>query len=176
MKPDALLVIDVQNALVDDHPYHGTELLRMIQRLLSACRSHRIPVLYVQHTETGEGLLKGTKGWEIAEAIAPHDGETVIEKNFSSAFRKTDLNARLQSLGVKNLLMCGMQTEYCVDATCKVAFELGYHVIIPAGGTSTYRNGSFAAEDLIEYYENRIWNGRFADVLPAKEILKGIES
>lgn len=58
-----------------------------------------------------------------------------------------------------------MQTEYCIDATCKSALERGYQVILPKGGTTTYDNDFLSAEMLCRYYEEKIWNGRFASVL-----------
>ena len=108
MRPDAMLVIDVQNGLVNAHPYRETELLQNIVRLLSTCRKAAIPVLYVRHDGGDEYLTHGTPGWENPDAIAPEKGEPIFEKNVNSAFRGTGLHACLQGLGVRNLLICGM--------------------------------------------------------------------
>ncbi|MDD3663437.1 MAG: cysteine hydrolase family protein [Candidatus Pacebacteria bacterium] len=173
MKPDALLVIDVQTALVEAKPYQKEQLLHNIRSLLAACRRTGIPVIYVQHND--EELVPGTAGWQVAAEIAPEAGEKQFEKQYSSAFRGTGLQQHLQSIKAQNLLICGMQTEYCVDTTIRVAFELGYNVTVPGGGTSTFDNWHFKADELIWYYENRIWDGRFAQVLPMKTILAEIE-
>ncbi|MEA4928693.1 MAG: cysteine hydrolase family protein [Candidatus Limiplasma sp.] len=173
-KPDALLVIDVQNGLIEAHPYQEAALIDTLQSLLRECRAHGVPVLYIQHTEVGEGLLEGSHDWQIAPATGPQAGEPVLQKTFSSAFRGTPLHQTLQSMGAKRLILCGMQTEYCVDTTCRVAFELGYEVTIAQGSTTTWDNGPFAAEELIRYYEQRIWDGRFAAVLPLAQVLDGI--
>ena len=170
MKPDALIVIDVQQALIDDHPYGEQQLLHTLSVLLAECRAQSVPVIYVQHEEDGE-LAHGSRGWQVAGAIAPKDGEPRIYKRFSSAFRQTELHALLQSMRAQNLILCGMQTEYCVDATCKVAFELGYNVTVPHGGTSTYDNGPFKAQDLIAFYEKAIWADRFAQIRPLESVL-----
>ncbi|MDD3214850.1 MAG: cysteine hydrolase family protein, partial [Eubacteriales bacterium] len=170
MKPDAMLVIDVQTALVKAGPYHKEQLLDTISGLLSACRHAEIPVIYVQHDD--EELVPGSEGWRITPEVAPEAGEKCFEKQFSSAFRKTGLQSYLQKLNVQNLLVCGMQTEYCVDTTIRVAFELGYNVTVPKGGTSTFDNWHFKADELVYYYENRIWNGRFAQVAAAGTILR----
>jgi len=174
MKPDAMIVIDVQTMLVEAHPCNEETLIGNIQKLLSACRANGVPVIYVQHGD--EELVHGTRDWEIASAVAPKAGEKVFEKHFNSAFRGTGLNDYLQSQGIKNLLICGMQTEYCVDTSVKVAFELGYAIRIPQGGTGTFDNGPFKGCDLIEYYENRIWQDAFADVVTMETELADIRN
>jgi len=177
MKPDALIVIDVQVGLINEHPYHENELIGIIQQLLAASRSHHVPVIYIQHEESEEGgLVHGSDAWQIAQLIAPQTGEKTFEKQFSSAFRKTGLHEYLQSIGAKNIILCGMQTEYCVDATTKVAFELGYNVRIPVDGTTTYDNKLFSANDLIKFYQWYIWHNRFAQVVPVQELLADIEA
>ena len=56
MKPDAMLVIDVQNGLLEGHPYRQNEVIQEIQQLLTACRGHNVPVIYVQHAEEDGSL------------------------------------------------------------------------------------------------------------------------
>ena len=63
-----------------------------------------------------------------------------------------------------------MQTEYCVDATCKVAFELGFQVIIPRNTTTTFDCDFATGEALAKYYEEQIWAGRYASVVPVEEV------
>ena len=65
-----------------------------------------------------------------------------------------------------------MQTEYCVDATVKSAFEHGYKVYIPKDGTTTFDASIAPADKLRRYYEEDIWNGRFADVIALDEVLQ----
>ena len=174
MKPDALIVIDVQNALLNDHPYQEEALLNNINRLLDACRTHGVPVIYVQHEEDEGDLAHGTQGWEIGLKIAPKQDEKRVYKRFRSAFKQTDLHEHLQRIGAKNLVLCGMQTEYCVDTTCKVAFELGYQVTLPREGTSTFDNRLFKASDLIKFYEYFIWSGNLAKTVPMDVLIKDI--
>lgn len=69
------------------------------------------------------------------------------------------------------LVLAGLQTEYCIDATCKAAFEHGYEVIIPRGTVTTFDNDFCLGEDLTKYYEERIWNHRFVEVLPVVEVV-----
>ncbi len=176
MKPDALIVIDVQKALVDDHPYQEETVLANIRNLIAACRSRGIPVVYVQHEEDEGGLVRDTEGWQVDNRIAPLAGDARFFKRYNSAFRGTGLHGHLQAIGAHNLLLCGMQTEYCVDTTCKVAFELGYNVTIPRGGTTTYDNRLFKAQDLIKYYEYFIWAGSLARTIPMDAALAEIDA
>ena len=63
-----------------------------------------------------------------------------------------------------------MQTEYCFDVSCKVAFEYGYEVTIPKDTTTTFDNDFTSGEKLARYYEEKIWNHRYANVLSIDEI------
>ena len=80
----------------------------------------------------------------------------------------------LNKIGAKNIILCGMQTEYCLDATCKVAFEYDYEVTIPQSTTTTFDNAFASGKDLSEYYENQIWNNRYAQVVSMKQVLAEI--
>ena len=77
----------------------------------------------------------------------------------------------LDGKGIGTIILVGMQTEYCIDTTCKVAFEYGYKVIIPRGATTTFDNPPIAAAALCEFYENKVCGGGFAEVLPAERVL-----
>ncbi len=171
MKPDALLVVDMQTALVQENPWHVDALIHNIQQLLMVCRKRSIPVIYVRHHETEGDLMSGSEGWIIDKAVAPLPGEAIVEKVYNSAFRQTGLQEHLQSIGVHHLLICGMQTEYCIDTTVKVAFELGYQVTVPAGATSTFDNHGCKAEDIVAFYENAIWKDRFAKVVTVDTLI-----
>lgn len=126
----------------------------------------------MRHCEDEGLLMPGAATWQVHPAIAPDEGERVFDKRFSSAFKDTGLDEYLRGKGVKTLVISGMQTEYCIDATVKSAFERGYKVYMPEGGSTTYDNRLATADRLVEFYEKDIWNGRFADVLPLDEALK----
>lgn len=92
MKNMVLLVIDVQNALVEDQPYRCEEVIQNIKSLIDTARSNDIEVLYVCHDDgKGSELEKGTYGWQVYDLIAPVQGEKIIDKNFNSAFHRTIL-------------------------------------------------------------------------------------
>lgn len=173
MMYEALLVVDMQNALICDNPYNKEVIIQNIRQLLEACRNKQIPVIYVRH-EDNDTLQRGSDGWRICPEIEPLEGEQTIEKRYNSAFRNTELHSYLQSIHAKKLIICGMQTEYCVDTTCKVAFEMGYEITIPTDTTTTFDNGSFSGKELCRFYEENIWDQRFAKVVSVEEIVGNI--
>ena len=171
MKNTVLLVVDVQNALIAKQPYRGQELLENIGVLTGACRESGIEVVYVRHDGSARGMLvPGTAEWEIVSAIAPLPGD----KRFCSSFQETGLEKYLKEKEARQLILTGMQTEYCIDATCKAAFERGYRVVVPEAATSTFDNPFLTGRQLCEFYENLIWRPCFAGVMPVPELLKRI--
>lgn len=172
MKHDALLIIDMQTALIEQHPYNETTVVGNIKQLLQICRAKGIPVIYIQHDGgIGDELEHESAGWKIWKDIAPLQDEMVFDKKYNSAFRKTGLREYLSQMGAQNIILCGMQTEYCADASCKVAFEYGYHVTIAKETTTTFDSDFTSGKKLSEYYEDKIWNNRFARVISMKQMM-----
>lgn len=168
----AVLIVDVQNALIQDEPYRKDAFLEVLRQLLAAARENRIEVLYIQHDGgRGDELEAGTAGFAVFPAVRPHSGETVFVKTRNSAFLGTPLQNYLGEKGIRTLVLCGMQTEYCIDATCKSALERGYKAIIPKGCTTSFDNPLFNAETLCRFFEEGIWDGRFASVPPLEQVL-----
>lgn len=165
----ALLIIDVQNILVEATPYAIEECLTLWQNAVERCRKQNIEVIYIRHTD--QEFVQGTDGWQIHSSLAPRTEEVIFDKHYNSAFKETDLHAYLQSKEMDSLLICGMQTEYCIDTTVKMAFELGYQVAVVEGGTTTFGDEDIDAAVLIEHYEN-IWADCFAEVDFLEELLK----
>lgn len=137
----ALLVIDAQNALVEV-AHRGKELLENVGLLLERARSAGAPVIFVQHDgdDDYEPMKPGNPGWHIHEAVAPHSGEPVVQKKESDSFYGTALEEELRSRGVGRLAVTGMQSEYCVDATCRGALSRGYGVTLVGDAHTTVRD------------------------------------
>ncbi len=165
----ALLVIDMQEALMDEMPYRKQELIANINEIINHARKQRIPIFFIRH-DGGEGdtLAYGEAGWHLAKDLN-HQGEPIVDKRYNSAFKDTNLESLLQAQKIKHLMLVGMQTEYCVDATLKSAFEKGYQCTILQGCTSTFDNPWLNARQLIDFYEQAIWPS-FAKVVSVDEI------
>ncbi len=155
----ALLVIDVQEGTAADKPFQLDQLVTHINALVERFRAAKAPVIFVRHE--GEGEFVG---------IFPADGEKVIRKKFNSAFRETDLADHLSWLNIDTVVVTGMQTQYCIDTTVRVAFELGLKVVVPEGLHSTADSPALKAEQIIAHHQG-IWASSFAQVVPAAEIL-----
>lgn len=148
---DALLIIDIQN---DYFPGGAMELegadaaAAKAAAALARYRDQDLPIIHVRHLSVRPGstfFIPGTSGAEIHAGVRPKAGETVIEKNFPNSFRATDLQKRLDDLQVKNLVVAGMMTHMCVDATVRQAADLGYKVTLLADACAT-RAQKFAGE------------------------------
>jgi nicotinamidase-related amidase len=130
----ALLLVDIQN---DYFPGGRMELHRsdaaggVAGRLLESFRERRLPIVHIQHISArpeAAFFRPGTPGVEIHPLVAPIEGETVIQKHYPNAFRDTPLLAHLQQQGITRLVIAGMMTHMCVDATVRAAVDHGFEV------------------------------------------------
>ena len=171
-KETALLVIDVQRALFTDYGplFREQELLSAIKKLLEAARSAGSHVIYVQHCAgDGESLQEETEGWQIHAEIQPHAGDPVIRKRTPDSFKNTSLQGELEARGVSKLFITGLQTEHCVDTTCRQAFSRDYLVTLVSDGHSTYDSETLKAQDIITHH-NEILGMSFASLKRSDEI------
>ena len=172
-----LIVIDMQKGLLDDELYRYREFVRDTLRIISEARDSGIEVIYVQHDAgPGTGLSEGDEDFEIAEEVAPKKGESVFVKTINSCFGNRDLASYLKENGEDTLMIVGLQTNFCIDASVKSAFERGYHVIIPEGTNSTFDNDYMTGETTCAYYFNEVWPDLFADCVSLEEAIELIHS
>ena len=168
----ALLIIDVQLGMFqDDAPVHnGEQLLSTIGDLIARARAAAIPVIYIQH-RGGEGHLlePGTPGWPIHPAVAPLEGELVVHKAYPDSFRETSLQEELGARGIGHLIVAGIQTEYCVDTTCRRASSLGYQVTLVEDAHSTWDTEHLSASQIIDHH-NQVLGGWFVTLEAARGI------
>lgn len=172
----ALLVIDVQQALIDDQPARKDEFMLNLTLLITAAHKNDTEVIYVRHDGGVEDTLAfGSAGWQLERSLTPLENERLFDKRFSSAFRQTGLREYLDAQEITQLVICGMQTEHCIDTSVKVAFEYGFDVIIPSGGTTTYSNPFLSGDKLINYYERMIWHKPLAQVVDMETALSFLQ-
>jgi nicotinamidase-related amidase len=136
----ALVLIDCQQTyregimqLVDVEP-----ALEEAAALLKRFRDAGRPVIHIMH-DAGPGTPYDTTVplGQIADSVAPIEGETVIIKKFPSAFEQTALDAELKKLGVENVVYVGFMTHMCVNSTARASFNHGYANTVVAGATAT---------------------------------------
>ena len=153
-----LLVIDMQKALIDDELYAFDTFMERTARLIDAARKNNVEVIYVQHDAgAGSGFSVGDETFEIAEEVAPREGEKVFIKTINSCFGNKDFKEYMEQLDDKRVMIIGLQTNYCIDATVKSAFERGFEVIIPEGTNSTFDNDYMTGETTVKYYNEDVW-------------------
>lgn len=154
---NALLIIDVQVLMFDeaDPVYQGELLLAKIQKLITDARSKGVPIFYIRHNAgPGTPLELGTPGWDIHPSIAPISTDIIIEKETPDSFYKTTLQQELDSRGITKLILTGIQSEICVDTTCRRAFSLGYHVTLVKDAHSTWNTDGLTASQIINHHNN----------------------
>lgn len=139
----ALVVVDIQNDYFPGgaNPLEGPEAAAgRAKALLDAFRSSGEQIVHVKHVwdaPDARYLRPGTPGGEIHDAVRPEAGETVVEKAFPNAFLETPLDSRLKDAGADRLVVCGMMTSMCVDATVRAAVDLGYDVAVAHDACAT---------------------------------------
>ncbi len=171
-KNTALLIIDVQIGSFWEAEliYKGNELLNNIQFLISKARIEQAPIFFTKHNgKAGTLSQKGNPGWEIHPSIPLLKEDVIIEKDYPDSFQQTDLQQQLVTRKISRIIITGIQSEICVDATCRRAFSQGYEVILAEDGHSTYNSNILNASQIIKHHNN-IHTQWFASVQKTKEI------
>ena len=140
LSESALIMIDCQNTYRDGvMQLEGVEqALENASQLLQRARQASIPIFHIQH-DAGVGSpydLTATNG-QIADVVAPSDGEQVIVKNYPDSFSSTELDAQLKATGCQNLILAGFMSHMCVSSTARGGFDRGYTVSVVENTTAT---------------------------------------
>lgn len=132
----ALLLIDIQRDYFQGgrHPLHESDrAAEAAASVLAGFRARSEPIVHVQHSwdEPDAAYLKpGTPGFAHDDRVAPAADETVVVKESPNAFVGTDLEGQLRNAGIDQLVVAGMMTSMCVDATVRAAVDLGFAVTV----------------------------------------------
>ena len=170
-----LLVIDIQKGITDSRLFNFEAFIDATTRIIKAARDNQIEVIYFQHDDgPGTGFSVGDEDFKIAEQVMPKDGEKIFIKNINSCFGNKDFTDYIKDDNI--LMIVGLQTNFCIDATVKSAFERGYKVIVPQGANSTFDNEYMTGEETYKYYNDMMWPKRFATCVSVDEAIKLMES
>ena len=163
----ALLVVDVQAGMYEDpgfQPHNGSEVIDAINQLIATARSVKAPVVFVQHKgREGNPLANGKPGHAIDPRLHREAGDPVIVKSHCAAFHDTELEATLNGLNVSDLIICGIQTDHCVDSAVRIAVDRGFDVTIAKGAHTTFDTDYLTAAQIIEHHE-AVWADSFGRV------------
>ena len=168
-----LLIIDVQKLITNEKLYRYQEFLTNLKTLIKVARDSGTEVIYLRHNDGPEAELSpGKAGYDIADVIVPDKCEMIFDKEVNSPFKDSGLLAYLQMKKEKTLIVAGLQTEYCIDATVKCGFEHGFDIIVPSGCNTTVDNSFLNGEATYTYYHEFIWKDRYARCISLEETVK----
>ena len=139
----ALIIIDIQNdyfekgamPLVDSDKASNNAKL-----ILERFRADSLPIVHIQHIAsrpTSTFFLPKTKGAEIHNIVKPIEKEKIIVKHYPNSFRETELLDYLKNKNITDIVICGMMTHMCVDATTRAAKDFGFNIILIGDGCAT---------------------------------------
>ncbi|WP_289391599.1 isochorismatase family protein [uncultured Phocaeicola sp.] len=173
-----LLVVDTQKKIYTEDLYHFELVTGTIDRLIATARNNGVEVVYVCHDDgENSGCTYGDEGFEIYERFKPRQKEKIFVKEVNSAFNcQTGLLEYLKSRGEKEVMIVGMQTDLCIDATIKSGFENGIHMIIPKTANTTKDNRFIPKEILHEYFNESIWPIRYGHVVTEENAIRMLET
>lgn len=177
----ALVLIDIQNDYFDNgtmtlvDSYEASENASLI---LNRFRLDNLPIIHIQHIATGPAatfFLPDTKGAEIHENVMPLIQEKIIIKHYPNSFRETELLDYLKSKNITNLVICGMMTHMCVDATVRAAKDCGFNIILIGDACATKDmdiNGETVKSEDVQKSFLAALNQYYAKVITTKQYLE----
>lgn len=186
----AAVFIDLQEEHRQDQRYlvegYG-EILANVQRLQAAARQNHVPLYHWAyivdldkqdrpfHPLGADGKSafsdKSDPLTEICHEVAPVNGEALLIKAEASAFRTGPAARDLKSVGIEWLVVAGVWTEACIDATVKDAVAKGFRVLLVkdacgSGSAAMHQTG-------ILNLANRLYGGAVTDTDGACRLLAG---
>ena len=172
----ALLIIDVQQALCSGvgEVFEAARVIENINLAAAKARDARVLVVLMQH-ETGEGsFVYGSLGWQIAVGLGVEPSDISIRKRAPDSFHRAELKELLEQHNIDRLVICGLQSDFCVDTTTRRALALGYPVVLVADGHSTADNCVLSALQISAHHNETLANitsfGPRVTLVPAREL------
>jgi len=178
-----LLLIDLQRAI--DHPSWGRRnnphCEQVVAALLAAWRERRMPIIHIRHDslKPGSTYRPGQPGHAFKPEAMPLPGERVIAKSTNSAFISTGLERELRANGTTTLVVTGVITNNSVEATVRMAGNLGFDTYVVADGCFTVDKRDLAGElhpaERVHALSLANMHGEYARVVASEEVLKALE-
>lgn len=177
-----LLLIDLQQAI--DHPSWGVRnnlgAEAEVAALLACWRARGWPVWHVRHDSTRpqSHYRPEQAGHDFKPGLGPLSTEVLIPKQTNNAFIGTDLDARLKAAGHRKLVVAGVITNNSVEATVRMAGNLGYDTYLVADACFTFGrtdwNGQARSADEVHAMSLANLDGEYCTVVTSKALLAGL--
>ncbi|MGF1608798.1 MAG: cysteine hydrolase family protein [Kiloniellales bacterium] len=178
-----LIPIDVQQAF--DEPSWGARNNPAMEanglRLLDAWRASGRRIVHVKHNsvEPGSTLRPGRPGNGFKPGFAPQGQEPLVEKTVNSAFIGTDLQARLEGAGHRQLVFFGITSDMCVSTSVRMAANLGFEAYVAGDACATFGqvapDGAAVDAETIHRVHLTTLNTEFAKVLNTDEVIARLD-
>lgn len=181
----ALILIDIQN---DYFPGGRMELEGSIEasaqarQLLAFFRDQHLPLVHIQHVAlkpTATFFLPNTDGVKHHENVLPLPGETIFQKHFPNSFRDTPLLDHLRREQIERVVIVGMMTHMCVDATTRAAFDFGLQCLIAQDACATRaltQDGKTIPAEHVHRAFLAALHGTYGKVMKTAEIIAELQS
>jgi nicotinamidase-related amidase len=153
----ALLVIDVQQDLADI-AFESARVIGRINEVSAKARAARALVVFIQHESPSGLLVFGTDGWQLARGLEVEPQDLRLRKTATDSFHRTELEEVLRRHGVSDLVICGIQSDFCVDTTTRRALALGFPIVLVADGHTTTDNAHLSAAQIIQHHNDTLTN------------------
>ncbi len=178
----ALLIVDVQKAIdadyhASDGPRNNPGAERNIAHLLAVWRRKGRPIIHIRHDSTfpASAYRPGQEGNEFKAEAAPAAGETIIAKRTNSAFIGTDLERRLRESEIETLVIVGVSTNNSVEATVRMAGNLGFQTYLISDACFTFArrdfHGRLRTADEVHAMSLANLSGEYCTVLDTESVL-----
>lgn len=150
----ALLVIDVQNALCTGQyaTFESKRVIEKINLVSERARAAKALVILIQHASNEGALVLGSSGWQLADGLVVQSTDNVMGKTATDSFHKTPLQSLLAQHNINHLIVCGMQSDFCVDTTVRRALALGYPITLVSDGHTTLDNEVLTAAQISAHH------------------------
>ena len=178
----ALVVIDVQKGIDESEHWGGNRnnlfAEDQIKRLLHFWRSLHLPVFIIQHCSASptSPFRPGYNGNDLKEFVGPGPNERLIKKSHTNAFIETNLQELLQYDGIDELVLCGFVTNNSVEATARMAGDLGFKVTVLSDATATFDkrgiDGTVYSSELIHQISLANLRHEYAEVKKTEEVMR----
>ena len=146
-----VMVVDMQNGVFATPRIERERCVVQINRLVRAADT----VIFIQHSEEG-GLEEGSEGFDLLPELEQPAGALYVTKTACDAFYHTRLEEVLHEHDIKQFVICGCATDYCVDTTIKNGASRGYAITVAEDAHTTANRTAAQAITLIAHY-NEVW-------------------
>ena len=177
----ALILIDIQNDYFDKGTMTlvGSEKASLnAKKILDKFRDENKNIIHIQHIAIRPDatfFLQDTVGAEIYDIVKPLENEKIITKNFPNSFRETRLLKYLNIKRITDVIICGMMTHLCIDATTRAANDYGFNCTLIGDACAT-KDLKFNGEILKAEYVHKSFlaalNGFYSRVITTEQFLE----